>query len=255
MKKNHSLISQAQHYLELFEQFMDSLHYAYVEFRERLERYQDEQNPQTTIDLQSSVAHFERFVFPLISNQQLEEKPRIEDSGILTLGVDGYWRAYEFRQFFDGVDYLHKLYAIKGKLEREAPDLRLRRGMTRSVVYRRARLYYYLSPREELQVRQIKFSSPGLVNFEGVGEVVKEVRELIDYIITFKWFKGIIDTYDYLTYGRKVEREKSRLEHAQTRSKLKEVVKQLREKEIQDALESLEQYYQALDKLNLGFNS
>lgn len=122
--------------------------------------------------------------------------------------------------------------------------------MTRSVVYRQARLYYYLSPREELQVNQIKFSSPGLVNFEGVGEVVKEVRELVDYIIAFKWFKGIIDTYDYFAYGRKVAREKSRLEHAETRSKLKQVVRQMQDREVQDTIDSLEQYHQALGKLN-----
>lgn len=98
--KNHFLMQQAQHYLELFARFMDSLHYAYDEFREHLERYQHEQDPRTTVDLQSSVAHFERFVLPLISTQQAEVKPLIEDSGMLTLGVDGNWRAYEFRQFF-----------------------------------------------------------------------------------------------------------------------------------------------------------
>jgi hypothetical protein len=250
MEKDRFLINRARDYLELFERFIDGLHYAYEALRVHLKGYESRQDPQTTVDLQSSVAHFERFVLPLISSQEAEERPYAEDSGVLTLGVDGYWRAYEFRQFFDSVDYLHKLCTIRHKLERRAPDLRLRRGMTRSVVYRRARLYYYLSPREELQVRQIRFSSPGLVNFEGVGEVLKEVRELVDYIITFKWFKGIIDTYDYLAYGRKVEREKSRLEYAQTKSKLKEVVRQLRQRESQDALEHIEQYHQALERLN-----
>lgn len=250
MEKNQFLVRQAWHYLELFERFIESLHYAYTEFETHLQHYERVQDPQTTIDLQSSVAYFERFVFPLISSQQTEKITSIENSDTLLLGVNGYWRAYEFRQFFDSVDYLHKIYAIGGKLRREAPDLRLRRGMTRSVVYRQARLYYYLSPREELQVRQIKFSSPGLVNFEGIGEVVKEVRELVDYIITFKWFKGIIDTYDYFDYGRKVEREKARLEYAQTKSKLKEVVRELREKDSREAIEHLEQYRQALDTLN-----
>jgi len=247
---NDFLVRQAEHYFELFGWFVGSMHYAYDEFQERLEHYLHEPTPQTSVDLQSSVAHFERFVLPLILGRQAEAEVSIEGSDILAFGVDGYWRAYEFRQFFHSIDYLSKIYTIKGKLERKSPDFRLRRGMTRSVVYRQARLYYYLSPREELRVRQIQFSSPGSVNFEGIGEVIKEVRELVDYVVTFKWFKGIIDTYDQLTYGREVERAKSRLEHAETQSKLKQVIRQLREQESQEVLETLEQYRQALSKLN-----
>ncbi len=247
---NDFLVRQAEHYLELFERFMESMHYAYTEFRERLERYQHEQTPRTNVDLQSSVAHFEKIVLPLIISRSTETEVFIEDSDMLAFGIDGYWRAYEFRQFFHSIDYLSKIYTIRGKLERESPDLRLRRGMTRSPVYQQARLYYYLSPREELQVRQIEFSSPGLVNFEGIGEVIKEVRELVDYVVTFKWFKGILDTYDQLTYGRKVDRAKSKLEYAETQSKLKQVVRQMRERESREALENLEQYHQALNKLN-----
>ena len=172
--------------------------YAHYEFKKRFERYCEEITPQSRVDLQSSMAFFEQYLLPLIIAQRAPQVPLVEKVEVLTIVVDGRWGAYEFRQLFHGLDYLNKVYTIRYKLERDSPDFRLGRGMTRSPVYHRARLYYYLAPHEELRVRQIRFASPGLVSFEGIGDVMKELREFLDYIITAEWMKRFIDNYYWI---------------------------------------------------------
>jgi hypothetical protein len=207
-------IPLAEAYLQQLERLTHGIEYARDEFSNRLKRYRQDDNPQTRIDLQSAVAHFEKYILPFVVAQQVEERPLIEGPETLTLEIDGYWGVYEFRQMFEGIDYLNKLFTIRFKLERDSPDFRLRRGITRSPVYRRAQLYYYLSPREELRVRQIQFASPGLVSFEGTGDVVKELRETIDYAITLAWLKRFIDTFWQIRdkEGRRAETEARRAE-------------------------------------------
>lgn len=161
------------------------------------------------------------------------------------------WDAYEFRQLFEGIDFLSKAYTIRYKLERPSPDFRLRRGMTRSQVYRKANLGYYLSTTEELRVRQIQFASPGLVSFEGIGETIKEVRETFDYVITGVWVKHFIDTVYQIrdievrkaeeearradALARKAEAEARRAEAdlraIEARSRIKAAVRQLRQED------------------------
>lgn len=242
-------ISQAEAYLRQIEQLAQEIDYARHEFGIRLERYRKDINPQTRIDLQSSVAHFEKYILPFAVAQRVEEVPPIEGAQTLTLGINGYWGAYEFRQLFEGIDYLSKVYTIRAKMSRPSPDFRLRRGMTRIPVYRKAKLSYYLSTREELRVRQIQFSSPGLVSFEGVGEVIKELRETLDYVITGVWVKHFLDTVYQIrdreirkaedearradAMARKAEAEARRAEAdlraIEARSKMKMAIRQLRQ--------------------------
>jgi len=188
-------ISQAESYLRQLRELRDELKYAEYEFDRRLEKYRNEVNPETRINLQSSIAQYEKYILPFAIAQQKEETPIIENADSLTLNIDGYWGAYEFRQLFDGIDYLNKLYTVRSKLEGRSQDFRVPNSMTRSSVYRKARLSYYLSTREELRVKRIQFASPGSVNFEGVGDVIKEIRETFDYIITGEWVKRLIKNY------------------------------------------------------------
>lgn len=214
-------ISQAEAYLQQLEQFHTEITHTRDLFNQRLNSYHKRVNLETRVDLESSVAHFEKYLLPFIIAQQgLEERP-IEDGKILTVAIDGSWGAYEFRQLFESLDYLNKIYMIQTKLQRGSPDFRLQQGMTRSPIYRQSRLHYYLSSREELQVRQIEFASPGLVSFEGVGEIIKEVRELFDYIVTGQFIKRFIDTYHVTRdkEARKLDRE-ARL--AETRARIAE---------------------------------
>ncbi len=104
-------------------------------------------------------------------------------------------------------------------MQRASPDFRLQYGMTRAPIYRKARLGYYLSTREELRVRQIRFSSPGLVSFEGIGEVIKELRETLDYILTGVWVRNFLNIY-YEVRSRELRKAENdaRLSEANARS-------------------------------------
>jgi hypothetical protein len=245
----NQLLATARLYLRVFEHFLRELTYAFQVFQKRLEAYEHEQSPELRVDLLSSMAYFEKYIIPLAMRERTDAQSA-EDSEILTIGIDGAWRAYEFNELFESIDYLNKIYTIQAKLHRDSPDLRLKRGITRSPVYRHARLYYYLSPREELQVRQIRFSSPGLINFEGVGQVIEKIQGLLDHIFSFNWFKRIIDTYDDLRHQRPVRIAEAELRQLETQSKIKQVTRQMQEQESEWAINSLEQYRRAMNELN-----
>lgn len=244
-------ISQAESYLRQLEQLAQETDYARHEFGIRLDSYRRDENPQTRIDLQSSIAHFEKYILPFAVTQRIEEVPPIEDAQTLTLGIDGYWGAYEFRQLFEGIDYLSEVYTVRFKLEKASPDFRLRRGMTRVPIYRKAKLSYYLSTREELRVRRIQFASPGLVSFDGIGEVIKELRETLDYVITGVWVRHFLDTVYQIrdrevrrvedearradALARKAESEARRAEAdlrtIEARSRIKAAIRQMRQED------------------------
>jgi hypothetical protein len=111
----------------------------------------------------------------------------------LTLRIDGTWRAFDFEQLFESVDYLNKLSVIALKLRADQPDMRLDEQFTRSNVVKHARLHYYLAQHEELQVRKVEFSSPGLVKFSGVASVTKELRIFIQYLISLEFVRSWVN--------------------------------------------------------------
>lgn len=232
--ENELLINQAKTYLQKLNQFSAEIEHARREFEERLLRYQQSSNPLSKVDLQSSIAHFEKYVLPFASRQAEKSIQPIEGPQRLLLGIDDNWNAYEFRHLFEGVDYLSKVFALHFKLERDSPDFRLRHVMTRSHVYRQGRLHFYLSSREELRVRRVQFASEGSVNFEGAGEVIKELRETFAYVISLAWLKQAIDNFWQIKDGdtrraelkaRRVEAE-AKTEDAQAR-KLESILKQV----------------------------
>jgi hypothetical protein len=240
---------QAKHYIDLLEEFARDLRYTLDIFKGRLQRYEEIDNYQNKIDLLSSIAYFDNYIFPIIMFRQIEGTVNDEDSDVITLGINGNWGAYEFHHLFEGLDYLSKVYTIRAKLNRDAPEFRLRRGMTRLTIYRKAKLSFYLSLREELHVQKIQFGSPGLVSFEGVGEVIKELRETLDYIVTGVWIKHFLDTFYQIkdrgirkiedearkadANARRAEADARRVEAdlraIEARSKIKTVIRQIRQ--------------------------
>lgn len=244
------ILNQAEAYLRELDRLSEEIRLTREVFANRLERYRTAPEPIARIELLGLIAYFERYIAPLAKFRYIEDSPSNEGAERLDINIDREWRAFEFNQLFHSVDYLSKILVIQAKLRAESPDLRLRHGMTRSPVYRYARLYYYLSPNEELKVRQIEFASPGLVSFEGLGEVIKELRELLDYIISGNWAKRIADTYHQLRYERPVQQSEAKLRQAVAESKLKLVVAKMKEQENTLALDRLEDYRQGLDKLN-----
>lgn len=201
-------ISQAEEYLHQLEQLEQGIEYARRELGTRLHQYRVNPTPQARIDLQSSIAYFDKYLLPFALSQQIEETAPTEPSGFLTLGIDGNWGAYEFRQMFNGLDYLNKVYTMRAKLGDRHPDFRIQSGMTRFYVYRDARLHYYLELQEELRVRRIEYASPGLVNVEGLDGIIKEIRETLDYVVTATWLKGFVKNFwEIRGFFNRAERE------------------------------------------------
>jgi hypothetical protein len=243
MAINNLTLREAEVYLTRFERLRDEINYAYEEFRRRFDFYRQAPNPQNSVDLESSIAFFEKHIKPFLSEKRTFDRHYSDPREVLEIGISQDWQAYEFRQLFQGVDYLNKLFAVRYKLTREAPDLRLRREMTRSHVFRYAELYYYLAPHEELHVRSIEFASPGSINFEGISGVVKEVRELLNYVFTFQFVKGFADVVDYFRFDRPIQ-------NAEKRMRLKEVVRQEQMQDRKFAVEDMEDYRKFLEKVN-----
>lgn len=243
MSLNDVRLVEAEAYLRQLEQLTEQIGYAHYEFRDRLERYRSEPNPINRTALQSSIAYFEKYIQPLFISQSTPQRQFNVPSATLVVGIDQEWQANEFRQLFHGVDYLNKIYVLRAKLLREAPDLRLSREMTRSRVYRDARLYYYLASSEELRVRSVQFASPGSVSFDGLGDVIRELRETLHYVVTFQFVKGFVDLYDHFRYERPIQQ-------AERRMKLKEVIQIEQSQQRKTAIQNLEDYRAFLTKMN-----
>ncbi len=193
---NNLLTSQAEAYLQQLDQIAEEIFYSREQFREHLNVFQRKQDFQSRIDLQGSIAHFEKYLLPLlIQTRQDYEITDIQEQDVFSIGIDGDWKAYEFRQLFNSIDYFNKVYVMQTKLQRNTPDVRLRQGRTRSYIYREARLYYYLSIREELRVQRVQFASPGYINFEGDKAALEKVKDTVQYAITQGWVKMLVDNF------------------------------------------------------------
>lgn len=241
---NHDeLIRIAEDYLSKLDIFLQRMHHFHSELHTHLENYKQNPNPETEVDLQSSVAFFDAYIRTLIEERRPRDRVFLHDFDLLAFRLDDSWRAFEFKQFFGSIDYLNKIFVLKWKLTSEAPDIRIRDRMNRSYVYRSARLYYYLAPYEELQIEQIRLSSPGAIDFRGIPEAIKELREFVEDILTFQWVRKFIDFYDYLKYERPVK-------NAEKKLKLKEVLRREISAERQLVLEQAEDYEGFLKKMN-----
>ena len=236
-------LEEAEKYLKQLEELSKEIEYARSRFVEHIERYRHYKNVDSRIDLQSSIAYFEKNIQPVIARQQVPERRFTDSFETLLLGIDDEWQAYEFRQLFQGLDYLNKLFVIRYKLTKDAPDLRLNRGITRSQVARYSPLHYYLTSYEELHVRSVQYASPGSINFEGLATAIHELKDLVSYIFTFQFVKGFVDLYDHFKYDRQIDRAEKRL-------RLKELIRREQSQERKFAAEDLDEYKKFLEKMN-----
>lgn len=270
-------ISKSELYLRELERIAEEINYLRYEFENRLSHFKQEDNPKTKIDLLSSIAYVEKYILPFTAIQQFDVQLEYEGSQILAFGLDGNWGAYEFRHLFEGIDFLNKLLTIRDKLERDSPDFRLQQGYTRAPVYRKALLQYYLSTSEELRVRRVEFGSPGLVNFEGLGEVIKEIRKSFDYLITGVIAKRAVNNFRQIrdrelrqkesearraeaearraeAEARKFEagarRDEALLRQIETRSRIKKAIREIQEYDGKHNIEHSEKEKLALTELN-----
>lgn len=236
--------SQVDEYVVELESLQKQIDFLRSEMKSGLSYYQNHPDDEiNAIRLQGNMSYYERFVRPAFFETNDSPKQYIEPTRQLTLAIDRNWKSYEFKQLFSGIDNLHKLFVMQSKLRKESPDLRIGREMTRSRIYRYGLLYYYLTPHEEIQVKSVQFASPGQINFEGLGDAVRELRELLHYVITFQFVKGFVDVYDHFKYERPVQ-------NAERRMKLKDVLEKEQSYSKNRAMNDLEEYRNFLKTMN-----
>jgi hypothetical protein len=236
-------IQEAEGYLRQLEELSREIDYARNELANRIGAFRQRKDVESQVDLQSSIAYFEKTIRPVIARQVSPERRFTDPFSNLVLAIDDEWQAYEFRQLFQGVDYLNKLFVIRYKLTKDSPDLRLSRGDTHSRISRYSLLYYYLSSYEELHVRSVQYASPGSINLEGIAPAIKEVKDLLSYIFTFQFVKGFVDLYDHFKYDRQIDRTEKRI-------RLKDLIRREQTQDRKFAADNLDEYKNFLSKMN-----
>ncbi len=197
------LIKKSKKYLGILKEFSGELDYSLSRIDNDLNNYLHQRDKKSRIDLLSSLALFEKYFHPLI--ERYKQSSYIGDEiekNIYKLNIDRHWRAYEFKELFNAIDYYHKIYAIKQKVLIGFPESV---RDERYFYYRYALLHHYLFFREELTVQSIEYASPGNINFEGLGEVIRELRQTVDWIISAKWIEKIIINF-YIIRDREYKR-------------------------------------------------
>lgn len=210
--------------------------------------------------VESFMAYFEKYILQETDKPRRDFKDNEKD---LVIYVDGYWRAFEFDKLFKSVDFLNKFIVLEYKLKRQ--EVRVDSEMTRFSVYEQNRMYFYLTPFEELTVKEIHFSSPGHINFKGLSDSIKEVAELIKYVIELDFIKKVIDKYYEIKRSRLAHwKEESFLKAAIAKCEADEQEEQLRKERIERERNILNEKYhlqkielrnEAFKKLNEMLNS
>ncbi|MEW6621236.1 MAG: hypothetical protein AB1422_18220, partial [bacterium] len=93
-------LEEAESYLRQLDQFVEEIEYARHEFRSRLDRYQRETTPETRVDLQSSIAYFEKHIRPLVIQQRVPERHFVTPADTLEFGIDESGRDMNFVNSF-----------------------------------------------------------------------------------------------------------------------------------------------------------
>jgi len=223
--ENIELFQKAEDYLKIVKQKRDELHFIEEVLEWSSKRLKEKDDLRARFELESSIYYFENNFKSTQKNQSEITKIFEDDPDTLTLYLDKNWRAFEFDRIFKSTDFLYKLMLVGQKLKRK--DIRIDKQMTREYVFSESRLYFYLASYEELQIKSIKFASPGFINFSGISEIVKEVKGFIKEILTFEYFRKIIDNFDYYRYKRPIEvhKDKSALKEAILKSEVEIITK------------------------------
>ena len=88
--------------------------------------------------------------------------------------IDGEWNAADFAAFYNSLDKLYGFF-----LERMMPPVEFGR------MYAFTRYTGFYESRFELSVTKVQFSSPGFTDLAGIAAAMRELRELIQYLIKF----------------------------------------------------------------------
>jgi len=246
------LIQNAKNYLQDIEKLTHELTYARERLTAKIAAFRMEPSIENRLELESSTAHFEKHYLPYILSKKSDDIFESEDLIRFTVNIQNRWKAYEFRQLFNGIDILNKIFVLRQKLYTSKPDIRISRSDTRYPYYVHARLYHHLYIAEELKVAKIEYSSPGQINFEGLAGVIEQVRETFDYIVTGRWVKGFLENYywfknsDYQQIAIDAKKAEKKAEIFEARARAREA--ELRELYIKDKIREYSNLKKAINK-------
>ena len=98
--------------------------------------------------------------------------------------IEQDWTAHELSQFIDSVDYYYTVFALAkyGNVERRSviQDQSIDNDNTITP----DNMYLLLEENQRLSVQEVQYASPGFISFEGLADVIKEVKEFIKDILT-----------------------------------------------------------------------
>lgn len=135
------------------------------------------------------------------------------DSEALTLGLKGEWQSFELSTLLGALSYIHNINTLNKKLDSNNVDYRIKKGQTRYPVFQNAKVHYYLEKSEELKIKQLHISSPGMVDFIAnnfsngafLAALLVAIHKAPDFVnkIMTAWFKYKKDNFAV----RKLERD------------------------------------------------
>ena len=135
------------------------------------------------------------------------------------LHINGEWSAAEFAALYNALSQLNDYF-----LAPRIPEWEIDR------VFAYARRPGYFDRRYDLRVEWIKFASPGFTDLAGLGAVIKEVREFLQFLIN-----KILERED-----RHLSRQRQRLEIAKLkRERLNELASMSDHADIPSGVEHL----------------
>ena len=241
------MIDTALRYIDYIEKTLDRNQEILNLLKSSLEDFKNYPSFENQIRLSGIISHIEKFELSKYKNNEL--KYYLSNSENFTIRIDKDWKAFEFDRIFKTIDFLNKLYVIQYKLKKH--DSRLVNEETRSFIYKNAKLYHYIAPFEEIRVSKIEYASPGFITFNGIGEVVSKIQNLVSSIIAFEFIRKIVDNYDYFKYKRplQIEREKADLRNAIRKTETESIEEENRKLELQSNYDQLK-YKIEKDRLN-----
>lgn len=264
-QRDESLIIRTQNSLDRLNHFLKKINYVRDELENLLQDYTQYPSPEidTEIKLRAMNSLFESYYLQQILRIEQSEKPPsdVNAKQILHLYLSGKWLGYEMGQILYAVNNIFQVFAVQ-----DVAIARSRIGKNDAVrithdVYQNAKLFFFLHPDEQLQLRKLVFSSPG--ELELLSQMIALTPALANtalFIYLAKKAKGLIrdlpDIYEnwirkyYNTKDIKRKEQRSRILHTLFIDKLNsEINKRYTDSEIPIVKKAFDELRTANDKI------
>jgi len=161
-----ALITQSDFAKDELRKTLDKLHVLYRDiehYSEILKRGHDDYKAE--VRLRASLLLFESYFYKWISLPEYSgfKKDDPRKTGTMNFTINGSWLTHEMGRLFFSVNTIFHLFAVRDiglqkiKIDSDSEVI------TRKDVYENAKLFYYLRSQEELKIKRIVFSSPGII--------------------------------------------------------------------------------------------